>query len=90
MGELLAGDPSQLPPVQDKELISESTTDGPLDRGGRDLWRGVDHVIQLWRCHRQQGDAAYAAECLSLRNGTFNEATWTSWKNRDLMSGEPH
>ena len=87
IGMVLAGDTSQLAPVNDKELISDSKADGKLDRAGRELWQEVPHVIQLWRCHRQKADAEYAQECLHLRSGTFDQRHWASWLQRDLTRG---
>ena len=87
VGLLLSGDPSQLPPIHDKELISQEKSDGKLDRRGKEVWEKVPHVIQLWRCHRQQGDADYAHQCLRLRDGTFSRKDWEDWLRYDLARG---
>ena len=87
-GRILSGDPSQLPPIGELEIIDDSTPGSEYDQKGRDEWRSITDVIQLWRCHRQKGDATYAEECLRLRDGTFTEADWRSWMKRDLARGE--
>ena len=87
-GRVVSGDPSQLPPIGEPEVIDTSTPTSEYDQKGRDAWASITDVIQLWRCHRQKDDAAYAHECLRLRDGTFSEADWRSWLKSDLARGE--
>ena len=84
MGWVLSGDPSQLPPVNDKELISKQKPETKLDRKGKEFWDNVPHVIQRWRCHRQQNDGAYAHMCLRLRDGSFSAEVWQECLKKDL------
>ena len=87
-GLVVSGDPSQLPPIGELEVIDTSTPTSEYDQKGRDARASITDVIQLWRCHRQKDDATYAHECLRLRDGTFSEADWRSWLKSDLARGE--